>query len=224
MHTDIVDGISRFCQQHSASFVPSPAIVGQLDASLNQAMQSIERRRNIAVNVGTGVLTAVICPAAGVAGNAGEALGGAVVRQGARSGVAAAAKRAAAAGAVLAVKKVPKKPTLLGKLVRGAAQIVKDINPLEALGDAWAENRKYDSFEAIARRYSIDIASRVLDEFSGPYEREVLLPLRNRSAEIEHGLENRRAQRQEKAEEFREECRAMQAVAEQLSLFAESPD
>jgi len=186
---DLIRGeVTSFCQIHVKSFVPSPGIVAALDDSLNNALKDIERYRDLGVMVSTSIATAFICPGAGAAANAGEAAAGALGQQAAKAGAKAAAVRAARG----AVKTVVKKPSLFSKALRGLATVIKEINPIETIGDIVAEKYKSSSFDATARASSWNIANRVVADLAEPYRREVIMPLRVRMEEVQRGIEELR--------------------------------
>lgn len=213
----IKNEVASFCQASVKSFVPGPGIVASIDDRLNSAMTNIERVRDLSVMGATSVATAFFCPGAGAAANAGEAAAGAVGQQAAKAGAKAAAARAAAK---TVAEEAAKKPSFLTKALGGIATIIKEINPLETVGDIVAEKFKSSTFDEVARSSAWSIADRVVADLAAPYRQEVIAPLRVRMEEVKRGLERQRQLRHEDAERVRKVHAEMQSEIEELSAYA----
>lgn len=198
MNEDVRSVVEMFARQHVASFTPGPGISGVLGDAVEQAMKNVDRFRDMAVMATTAIATAWIAPGATVAANAGEAAGGAIAQQ--------AVKCAA-----------------MGKFLRGVGQFVKAINPLETVGDIVAEKVKASKFDNLVRQASRSIAGQVLADLAGPYQREVIAPLRLRLEEAERGLSAQRSARHQAADKLRKEHQEMKEAIAELTGFAGSP-
>lgn len=212
--------VTSFCQTSVKSFVPGPGIVASIDDRLNSAMANIDRVRNLSVMGLTSVATAFFCPGAGVAANAAEAAAGAAGQQAAKAGAKAAAARAAKAVARTAAEEVAKKPSFITKALGGIATVIKEINPLETVGDIVAEKFKSSSFDEVVRSSAWSIADRVVADLAAPYRQEVIAPLRIRMEEVKRGLEKQRQLRHEDAERIRKVHAEMKAEVEELRAYA----
>ena len=216
----IKNEVTSFCQASVKSFVPRPGIVASIDDRLNSAMANIERVRDLSVMGATSVATAFFCPGAGAAANAGEAAAGAVGQQAAKAGAKAAAARAAKAAAKTVTEEAAKKPSFLTKALGEIATIIKEINPLEAVGDIVAEKFKSSTFDEVARSSAWSIADRVVADLAAPYRQEVIAPLRVRMEEVKRGLEKQRQLRHEDAERIRKVHADMRSEIEELCAYA----
>ncbi|MGN0852226.1 MAG: dynamin family protein [Kiritimatiellia bacterium] len=216
----IKNEVTSFCQASVKSFVPGPGIVASIDDRLNSAMANIDRVRDLSVMGATSVATAFFCPGAGVAANAGEAVAGAVGQQTAKAGAKAAAARVAKAAAKTVAEEAAKKPSFITKALGGIATIIKEINPLETVGDIVAEKFKSSSFDEVARSSAWSIADRVVADLAAPYRQEVIAPLRIRMEEVKRGLERQRQLRHEDAERIRKVHAEMQSEIEGLRAYA----
>lgn len=210
MTADTCDVARRFCEEHVNDISLGASVMGDLDVRMAEKMKNIERVRNLSVMVTTAVATAWIAPGATAAANAAEAAGGAagqqVAAKTAQKVAVEAAKKAATIGEVLvegARKRAENKPSFLTKALVGLAEVVKDINPLETIGDIAVEKAKAASFKTFVQTYSSKIASRVISELRGPYEREVIAPLRLHLEEVERGLQEQKRLRHEDAARIR---------------------
>ena len=215
----IKNEVTSFCQTSVKSFVPSPSIVASIDDRLSNALGNIDRFRDLSVMAVTAVATAYFCPGAGVSANAGEAAAGAAGQQAAKAGAKAAAARAAKAAATVAGE-AAKKPSFFTKFLGGVATIIKEINPLETVGDIVAEKFKASSFDEVARWSAWSIADRVVADLAAPYRQEVIAPLRIRMEEVKRGLEKQRQLRHEDAERIRKVHAEMKAAVEELRAYA----
>lgn len=216
----IKNEVTSFCQASVKSFVPSPGIVASIDDRLNNALGNIDRFRDLSVMAVTSVATAYFCPGAGLAANAGEAAAGAAGQQAAKAGAKAAAARAAKAAAKTVAGEAAKKPSFFTKVLGEVATIIKEINPLETVGDIVAEKFKSSSFDEVARSSAWSIADRVVADLADPYRQEVIAPLRIRMEEVKRGLEKQRRLRHEDAERIRKVHAEMQSEIEELRVYA----
>ena len=213
----IRDEVTSFCQSNVKSFVPSPGILASMDGRLNSVLTNIDRYRDLSVMVATSLATAYVCPGAGTAANAGEAAAGAVGQQAAKAGAAA---RAAKSAAKTVAEEAAKKPSFLTKALGGIATIIKEINPLETVGDIVAEKFKSSSFDDVVRSSARSIADRVVADLAAPYRQEVIAPLRVRMEEVKRGLEKQRQLRHEDAERIRKTHAEMLSDVEELRAYA----
>lgn len=197
MNEDVRSTAEMFAREHVSSFTPGPGIAGKFGEAMDQAMRGVERVRDMAVMATTAVATAWIAPGATAAANAGEAAGGAIAQQ--------VVKRAA-----------------MGRFLQGVGQFIKAINPLETAGDIVAEKVKSSKFDNLVRQASRSIAGQVLADLSGPYQREVIAPLRLRLEEAERGLSAQRSARHEAVDKLRKEHQEMQETIAKLAGFAGS--
>ena len=208
--------VTSFCQLHVKSFVPGAGIVSAIDDRLNNALGNIDRVRDLSVTAVTAIATGWICPATGLAANAGEAAAGAIGQQAAKAG----AKAAVASAARTVASEAAKQPSFFAKTLGGLATIIKEINPLETIGDFVAEKCKSSSFDDMARASSRSIADRVIADMAEPYKHEVILPLKRRMEEVRRGLDKQRQLRHEDAEKIRAIHTEMLAEGEELRAYA----
>ncbi len=219
MTADTCDVARRFCEEHVKDISLGGGILGDLDARMAEKMKNIERVRDLSVMVSTAIATAWIAPGATTAANAAEAASGAAAQQAAKKVAAGSAKKVATEAA----KKVAAetvKASFLKKALAGLAEVVKKINPLETIGDFVAEKVKSASFKTFVQMYSSKIASRVISELRGPYEREVIAPLRLHLEEVARGLQEQKRLRHEDAEKIRTLHGEMSSDIEALEKFA----
>ena len=219
MTADICDVARRFCEEHVKDISLGGGILGDLDARMAEKMKNIERVRDLSVMVSTAIATAWIAPGATAAANAGEAAAGATGQQVAKKVAAETAKKVATEAAKKAAAETVK-ASFLKKALAGLAEVVKKINPLETIGDFVAEKVKSASFKTFVQMYSSKIASRVVSELRGPYEREVIAPLRLHLEEVERGLQEQKRIRHEDAEKIRTLYGEMTLDIEVLKKFA----
>ena len=102
----------------------------------------------------------------------------------------------------------------------GIATIIKEINPLETVGDIVAEKFKSSSFDDVVRSSARSIADRVVADLAAPYRQEVIAPLRVRMEEVKRGLEKQRQIRHEDAERIRKTHAEMLSDVEELRAYA----
>ncbi len=219
MTADTCDVARQFCEEHVKDISLGGGILGDLDARMAEKMKNIERVRDLSVMVSTAIATAWIAPGATTAANAAEAASGAAAQQAAKKVAAGTAKKVATEAA----KKVAAetvKASFLKKALAGLAEVVKKINPLETIGDFVAEKVKSASFKTFVQMYSSKIASRVISELRGPYEREVIAPLRLHLEEVARGLQEQKRLRHEDAEKIRTLHGEMSSDIEALEKFA----
>ena len=212
----IKNEVVSFCQMHVKSFVPSVRIVAAIDDRLNNALGDIDRFRDWGVTAATAIATAWICPGASAAANASEAAAGAIGQQAAKAGVQATVASAARTVACAAAKE----QSFLSKALGSLAKVIKDINPLETVGDFIAERCKASSFDDMVRSSSRSIADRVVSDMAEPYKREVIMPLRIRKEEVRRGLDKQRQLRHEDAEKIRAVHAEMQSEINALQAYS----
>ncbi len=219
MTADTCDVARQFCEEHVKDISLGGGILGDLDARMAEKMKNIERVRDLSVMVSTAIATAWIAPGATTAANAAEAASGAAAQQAAKKVAAGTAKKVATEAAkTVAAETV--KASFLKKALAGLAEVVKKINPLETIGDFVAEKVKSASFKTFVQMYSSKIASRVISELRGPYEREVIAPLRLHLEEVARGLQEQKRLRHEDAEKIRTLHGEMSSDIEALEKFA----
>lgn len=219
MTADTCDVARRFCEEHVKDISLGASVIGDLDARMAEKMKNIERVRDLSVMVSTAIATAWIAPGATAAANAGEAAAGAAGQQVAKKVAAETAKKVATEAAKKAAAETVK-ASFLKKALAGLAEVVKKINPLETIGDFVAEKVKSASFKTFVQMYSSKIASRVVSELRGPYEREVIAPLRLHLEEVARGLQEQKRLRHEDAEKIRTLHGEMSSDIEALEKFA----
>ena len=218
MMRDVNSTVEEFCKRHVASFSPASDLVGGIDEAFDASFRNIERIRNLSVTATTAVATAFICPGASAGANAGEAVAGAAGQQAAKIAAANAAKCAAAARTAATAS--TGKTSLLTRILGGIGKVIKEINPLETVGDIVSEKIKSSSFEDIAKTSSWRIADRVVANLAEPYEREVISPLLIRLNDQERSIEAQMKGRHKAAEDVREDYRRMTETAKALEAFA----
>lgn len=163
-------------------------IIGQ--ASLVSSLNSIDKVKDFGVMVATTALTAWILPGAGVAANAAEGAGGAVVKT--------AASQAAKTAAVTVAKKS------IGAAILGAVgTVIKEANPLEHIGSFISAKVKSSTFQDLAKSSAMSIANNTIMSLSQAYNDEIVEPLFANKMETLRSIDDLRTKRQEKYSQFK---------------------
>lgn len=206
---DMVKAIQQtatdFAQRHVKDFRPGDGLCGNLDVRLNDMLATVERVRDITVQASTSVLLAAACPAAGVAGNVAEA-GGAVAVQKAATAATVAGKAA--------------KSGMFRRILGSVGKVVKDINPLEQIGDMVALKVKNGKFEALARQTSGQVAGTLMEMLDEPYQEAVIRPVTEKLQESERGIDALRSQDAQALAEYRETRKTLKADCDALRAAA----
>ena len=202
MLKDIQQTATDFAQRHVKDFRPGSGFCGNLDARLTNMLSTVERVRDITVQVATSALLAAACPAAGVAGNAAEA-GGALAAQ-------KIAKKAAQTATTVT------KGETFRRLLGGIGKIIKDINPMEPIGDLIAARTKDGKFETFARQTSRRIAGNLVESLDKPYQEQVIRPVAEKIQEAERAIDALRSQDAQALEDFRTKRKTLKADIDAL--------
>lgn len=165
-------------------------IVGQ--SSLVASLNNIDKAKDFGVTIATTALTAWLMPGAGLAANAAEGAGGAVV------------KTAASQAAKTATINVAKKS--VGAAILGTVgTIIKEANPLEHVGSFIASKFKSSAFQDLAKNSAMSIANNSMISLSQAYNDEVVAPLFVNKKEALRSIEDLRAKRHEKYNQFKKD-------------------
>lgn len=165
-------------------------IVGQ--SSLVASLNNIDKAKDFGVTIATTALTAWLMPGAGLAANAAEGAGGAVV------------KTAASQAAKTATINVAKKS--IGAAILGTVgTIIKEANPLEHVGSFIASKFKSSAFQDLAKNSAMSIANNSMISLSQAYNDEVVAPLFVNKKEALRSIEDLRAKRHEKYNQFKKD-------------------
>jgi hypothetical protein len=168
MNKGLVDRLSVEMQKYSKTFTLSEGTVKLLYSDLIGRLKNIERWKDVSVTVATAAATAWIGGATTVAGNAGEAAGGALAQKGATT--LSKTAKAAEKGATTLSK--------LGKGLTVVAKIIKEVNPLEHVGTAIASQVKYSSFDNILKEKVSIMAESICNQLDETYYHEIIKPLK----------------------------------------------
>lgn len=165
-------------------------IVGQ--SSLVASLNNIDKAKDFGVTIATTALTAWLMPGVGLAANAAEGAGGAVV------------KTAASQAAKTATINVAKKS--IGAAILGTVgTIIKEANPLEHVGSFIASKFKSSAFQDLAKNSAMSIANNSMISLSQAYNDEVVAPLFVNKKEALRSIEDLRAKRHEKYNQFKKD-------------------
>lgn len=177
-----------FAQRHVKDFHPGDGLCKNLDVRLNDMLATIERVRDVSVQVITAVALAAVAPGAGVAGNVAEG-GGAMAIQKVAQPMAKQAKKA---------------DGFLKRSFGSLGKLIKDLNPLETVGDLVAMKAKNNKFEAMARQTASSTAGHLLASLDEPYQDAVIRPLMERIQEAKRSIDLLRSQDAQALADFRE--------------------
>lgn len=183
----------------------SPAIASSL--------QSIDKYKDFSIMIGTSVLLAWIMPAAGVAGNAGEAAVGA----GGKVAASEMAKVGAQAGATAA--KAAEASTV-AKVLGVVGNIIKEANPLEHIGSMVSTKIKESSFTSLAANYASSIALNVTNSIKNDFAAYVVGPIMQDLEAKQKNLAEEEEKRSKGYAQFKEEKVFLAEMIKKLDSFA----
>lgn len=149
-----------------------------LDTEIQQVMKNIDKITGLAAMIATAAVTAAILPGAGAAASAGEAAGGATIRQGA----ATAARKAASLGKTAMGS--PTAKTVMRKILIA----VHDLNPINTASDLFSVWLKGKMVDEPMEHMAIEISSQAAQGIETYFESEVFEPLERERDEIENML------------------------------------
>ena len=215
MMGDVTDGVTSFCQRYVKEFSANLKQVAVAKTRFAGPMKTIADVRDMSVMALTAVATAWFAPGAGAAANAGEAAAGAATQGMAKEVTKTAAKTAAKSVGKEAAK------SFMSKAVGCIATVIKNINPLEHIGDFVANKFKASSFEETARYMASSIASNVMQELAETFETEVVDGYRARIRAFEKALADVRSRRSTGLSEYHREYDQLLADASTLEKMAQ---
>ena len=163
-------------------------IIGQ--SSLVASLNSIDKAKDFGVTIATTALTAWLMPGVGLAANAAEGAGGAVVKT-------AASQAAKTAAVNVATKSIG--ATILGAI----GTVIKEANPLEHVGSFIASKFKSSTFQDLVKNSAMSIANNSMVSLSQTYNNEIVEPLLANKKEALRSIVDLRAKRQEKYSKFK---------------------
>ena len=163
-------------------------IIGQ--SSLVASLNSIDKAKDFGVTIATTALTAWLMPGVGLAANAAEGAGGAVVKT-------AASQAAKTAAVNVATKSIG--ATILGAI----GTVIKEANPLEHVGSFIASKFKSSTFQDLIKNSAMSIANNSMVSLSQTYNNEIVEPLLANKKEALRSIVDLRAKRQEKYSKFK---------------------
>ena len=149
-----------------------------LDTEIQQVMKNIDKITGLAAMIATAAVTAAILPGAGAAASAGEAAGGATIRQGA----ATAARKAASLGKTAMGS--PTAKTVMRKILIA----VHDLNPINTASDLFSVWLKGKMVDEPMEHMAIEISSQAVQGIETYFESEVFEPLERERDEIQNML------------------------------------
>ena len=161
MNQDIVQMLNAEVERYLGVSGFNGSVTGNMGMEIQDRLKNIDSIKNLSVTVGTAVATAWILPGASVAANAGEIAVG-------------AAARGAAVGAATTVVKA----SVMSTIVRGIGTALRDINPLEYVGNFVAGLAKNSSLESLVENKSNEILNNVIVALEEPFESQVIRPIR----------------------------------------------
>lgn len=156
-------------------------IFNEASNMLKVRLNNIIANRNLLVMAGTAVATAVAGGLGGVAGNAAEATAGASA-----TSIAKIGKKE------LVLREVGKSElkSIGGKFLTFVGNVIRDINPLEHIGDWVSKKYKTDEIFNIAREMAPQIATNVVDIIEPIFDEKYFQPLLSDNEECEKALKN----------------------------------
>ena len=175
-----------------------PFLMAEMANSLQSRLNNIIKTRDISVTASTMIATSVILPATGLLGNAGEAAAG-----------GAAATVAKEAGKKAAEKEAIKKlPNMVGELAKGIGTFVREVNPLEWVGDYLSKGYKTEAVLDISKM-APHIAKNIINNIEPIYEEKFYSPLLEQQKECSKALKNMRNQLNSGFSDFNNKVRDM---------------
>lgn len=176
--------------------------------------KSVDSVKSVAVTVGTGILMAYICPAAG-AGNVAEAVVGGSVQTMAKEGAKNVAKTAAKETAKEVAKNVGKK-AFFGAVLKEFASAIEKVNPVEFVGAFIASKVKESSFEGMIGDKAKNVAQMVVNVVQIAFENQILNPIETQLSSQMNSLEKLREERKNNEFNFEKEEDALDASIKEL--------
>lgn len=211
MMGELDKSVNAFCQRYVDGFKADLNSSVFAQNRFIESIRTIDNVRDMSVMALTAAATAWFAPGASAAANAAEATAGAAA-QGAAKEAAKSAVKAAAAGAG---KKAA--GSFLSKVVGCIGTVIKDINPLEYIGDLVASRLKGSSFDDMARSISASVAAHVMENLSEAFEKDVIGAYADRLNAYDKALAEVQAKRMSGLENYHQEYDRLLADAAELN-------